>query len=177
MTIIEHFEELTQKEDMRLGAHKAILAIFRMDCSARQDLITYVKALNEAQEKGNEADQEYILNAILEVFQLEAPDDDSDLDSWEKELSATAGGRTAAKELTAETDHFFNVYQKLKAEKNLTTIRAVAEAAGLSPTTVQAIEKQRVKPQFKTRQALAKAFGVNISAFDFPHPNGAECSN
>jgi DNA-binding XRE family transcriptional regulator len=54
--------------------------------------------------------------------------------------------------------------QHHKARCNLTTIRAVAEVAGLSPTTVQAIEKQRVKPQFKTVQALAKAFGVGVEA-------------
>jgi DNA-binding XRE family transcriptional regulator len=69
-------------------------------------------------------------------------------------------GREAAKELRDETNRFFKLYQQHKARCNLTTIRAVAQAAGLSPTTVQAIEKQRVKPQFKTIQALAKAFGV-----------------
>jgi len=30
------------------------------------------------------------------------------------------------------------------------------------PATVQAFEKQRVKPRFKTVQALAKAFGVGL---------------
>ena len=43
----------------------------------------------------------------------------------------------------AETERFFKAYQHHKARCNLITIRAVAEAAGLSPTTVQAIEKRR----------------------------------
>ncbi len=93
-----------------------------------------------------------------------APNEDAgDLEDWQRELTAAPGGKAAAAELAAETEQFFRTYQRLKAQTGLTTIRAVAEAAGISPTTIQAIEKQRVKPQFKTIQALAKAFGVDPS--------------
>jgi transcriptional regulator with XRE-family HTH domain len=51
----------------------------------------------------------------------------------------------------------------MKSRSGLNTIRQVADAAGLSPTTVHAIERQGVKPQFRTLQALAKAFKVDVA--------------
>jgi DNA-binding XRE family transcriptional regulator len=160
MSIIAKIAERKQKEDKHHGALSATLAIFQMDPNAREDLITYMAALNEAQKAGDEDEQEYLGNAILEVIEFNGDEDDSDLDAWEKSTTDTAEGRKAKEELQVETDNFFNAYQHYKANCGLTTIRAVADAAGLSPTTVQAIEKQRVKPQFKTITALAKAFGV-----------------
>jgi DNA-binding XRE family transcriptional regulator len=64
--------------------------------------------------------------------------------------------------LALETQRFFEAYQRCKIKSKLTTIRQIAKAAKLSATTVQAIEKQRVKPQFKTIKALAAAFKVQV---------------
>jgi DNA-binding XRE family transcriptional regulator len=131
-----------------------------MDPNAREDLATYLNAFNKSQQAGDEEEQEYLVNAIQEIFEIDSAEDSPDLEAWEAQVTASLTGRAAAKELRDETNRFFKVYQQHKARCNLATIRAVAEAAGLSPTTVQAIEKQRVKPQFKTIRALADAFGI-----------------
>jgi DNA-binding XRE family transcriptional regulator len=160
MSITAKIAELKQHEDKRHDAFSAANAIVQMDPNAREDLISYLKALNEAQQAGDEQEQEYLMKAILEVFEINGSEDGPDIDVWEDEIKSSVKGREAAEELRSETDRFFKVYQECKTRSGLTTIRAVAEAAGLSPTTVQAIEKQKVKPQFRTIQALEKAFGV-----------------
>ena len=149
--------------DKRQGAVAAAAAIVNMDPGVREDLISYLKALNDACAAGSEDEQEYVLNAILELLGVESEEPAGDLEDWQRDLAEAPGGQEAAAELAAGTEQFFRTYQRLKAQTGLTTIRAVAEAAGISPTTVQAIEKQRVKPQFKTIRALAKAFGVDPS--------------
>ena len=158
MTATAKITELKQQEEKRYGAWSAALAIVQMDPHAREDLITYIKALNESQKAGDEQEQEYVMNALLEVFKIEGVEDGPDLRTWEHESTSSPAGKKAAKELSDEADRFFDVYQQMKSRTGLNTIRQVANAAGLSPTTVQAIEKQRVKPQFRTLQALAKAF-------------------
>ncbi|HZK80047.1 MAG TPA: helix-turn-helix transcriptional regulator [Humisphaera sp.] len=160
MSIMEKIAERKQHEDKRHDALCAAAAIVQIDPHAREDLITYLKAFNAAQQAGDEDEQEYLVKAIQEIFEIGAPEDGPDLQAWEAEIASSARGREAARELHDETDRFFKAYQRHKARCNISTIRAVAEAAGLSPTTVQAIEKQKVKPQFKTIQALSKAFGV-----------------
>jgi transcriptional regulator with XRE-family HTH domain len=101
----------------------------------------------------------------VQFFKANSNDNAPDLDAWEEESKSSAAGRRAAKELAQEAERFFAAYRRLKSRSGLTTIRQVADAAGLSPTTVQAIEKQRVKPQFRTLQALAKAFKVDAAEF------------
>jgi DNA-binding XRE family transcriptional regulator len=160
MNAIAKIVEQKNHEDKRHDALSAVAAIVRMDPNAREDLATYLKAFNKSQQAGDEEEQEYLVNAIQEIFEINSDEDGSDLGAWEAQIASSVKGREAAKELRDETNRFFKLYQQHKARCNLTTIRAVAQAAGLSPTTVQAIEKQRVKPQFKTIQALAKAFGV-----------------
>lgn len=164
MSATTKLTERQQHEDQRHSARSAAVAIVEMDPHARQDLITYLKALNKAQLAGDEQEQEYLLKAILEVFEIEGSGDVPDLDAWEEESKSSPAGRQAAKELAGETARFFDVYQQLKSRRGLSTIRQVAAAAGLSPTTVHAIESQRVKPQFRTLQALAKAFKVKVTA-------------
>ena len=161
MSIIAKISEWKRDEDKRHDGLSAIAAIASLGRDAREDLITYLTALNEAKAAGDEQEQEYLLKAILEVFEVNGDEDVADIDQWAEETGSSPTGREAAKELEAETERFFRTYQRFKARSKLTTVRKVAEAAGISPTTVQAIEKQRVKPQFKTVQALAKAFGVD----------------
>lgn len=160
MSITAKIAERKQHEDKRHDAFSAAAAIVQMDPNAREDLISYMKAFNEAQRASDEQAQEYLVKAILEVFDNAESEDGLDLDAWLADIMSSSSGRDAAKDLQDETERFFRAYQECKTRSGLTTIRAIAEAASLSPTTVQAIEKQRVKPQFKTVQALAKAFGV-----------------
>lgn len=166
MSITTNISKWKRHEDKRFGAFAASLAIAEMDPNAREDLISYLRAFNAAQAAGDKQEQEYLIKAVLEVFQVDGGDGGSDIDDWDAEVRSTPRGRRAAKELNRETERFFNVYRRLKAQRGLTTIRKVAQAAGISPTTVQAIEKQKVKPQFKTIQALARAFRVDPAAFD-----------
>ncbi len=163
MNATANITKLKQHEDKRYEALSAVVAIVQMDPHGREDLITYIKALNEAQVTGDEQEKEYVMKAILEVFEIDGIEDGSDLDAWEEEAGASVAGKQAAKEIAQETDRFFARYQRMKSRSGLTTIRQVADAAGLSPTTVQAIEKQRVKPQFRTLQALAKAFKIDVA--------------
>ena len=160
MTIIEKITEMKQHEDKRHSALSAAAAIAQMDPHAREDLITYLKAFNDAQAAGDEQDQNYLLKAIIEVFEIDSTENGPDLGAWEAQIKSSPKGQDADKRLQTETDIFFKAYLREKARSGLTTIRSIAEAANLSPTTVQAIEKQRVKPQFKTIQALAKAFHI-----------------
>jgi DNA-binding XRE family transcriptional regulator len=166
MSITAKIAERKQQEDKRHDAFNVAAAIVQLDPHAREDLITYMKAFNEAQTAGDEQEQEYLVKAILEVFEVNPDEDGPDLETWEEEIRSSGKGREAAKALQDETDRFFKAYQQYKARCSLTTVRAIAEAAGLSPTTVQAIEKQSVKPQFKTIRALAKAFGVPPEALN-----------
>ncbi len=160
MNITAKIAERKQHEDKRHDAFSAAAAIVQMDPNAREDLISYLKAFNEAQQAGDEQEQEYLAKAILEVFEIDGSEDGPDLDAWEDHIKSSAAGRDAAKELQDESKRFFEAYQECKARSGLMTIRQVAKAASLSPTTVQAIEKQRVKPQYRTIQTLEKAFGV-----------------
>jgi len=54
-------------------------------------------------------------------------------------------------------------YVLLKARAGLSTIQEVAQKAGISPTTVHAIEKHAVRPQFRTVRKLAAAFGAPVT--------------
>ncbi|MEI7767613.1 MAG: helix-turn-helix transcriptional regulator [Phycisphaerae bacterium] len=166
MSAATKLTKLKRHEDQRHGALSAVVALVQMDPHARADLIVYLKALNEAQAAKDVQEQEYLLKAILEIMEVDGPEDGPDLAGWEAEAKATVAGRRAAQELAGETQRFFAVYQRLKAQSGLDTIRKVARAAGLSPTTVQAIEKQRVKPQFRTLQALAKGFKVDAGVLN-----------
>jgi DNA-binding XRE family transcriptional regulator len=160
MTIIEKISQMKQQEGKRHDAMSAATAIVQMDPDAREDLISYLHAFNEAKAANDEQEQEYLIKAILEVFNVDEGEDGSELEDWQAEVRSSPKGRQAAKQLFGETERFFAAYQHFKAQSGLSTIRKLAQAAGISPTTVQAIEKQKVKPQFKTIQALARAFGV-----------------
>jgi DNA-binding XRE family transcriptional regulator len=160
MTQIASIIERKQHEDKRHNALSAAAAIVAMDPKARRDLICYIEALNAAQAAGDRDEQDYVANAILEVVQPSTAHDGRDLASWEADVMTSDEGRKAKKRLDKETSRFFTAYQKAKAASGLTTIRAIAKAALLSPTTIQAIEKQQVKPQYKTIKALAKAFNI-----------------
>lgn len=159
--VIEKIKKSQRREEKKLGALSATYAILEMDPHAREDLITYIQAVNECVAAGDQEELAYLANAIREVMEVDGVEDGPDLDGWEEKVASSAQGRDAATELAAETESFFDAYQRCKVESGLTTIRTIAEAAGLSTTTVQAIEKQRVKPIFKTIKALAKAFNVD----------------
>jgi DNA-binding XRE family transcriptional regulator len=156
-------EDQKNRMVVQSNAMAAALTIAQMDPHSRQDLICYLQALNQAKQVGDAEEEAYLLGAIVEVFSCQTSATGPDLDAWEAESMLVPEGRAAKARLDAETGAFFEKYQQLKARTGLSTVRAIAEAAGLSPTTVHAIEQQRVKPQFRTLAALAKAFGVEVN--------------
>lgn len=164
MSFITKLAKLKTNEEKRHSAISAAAAIVQMDPHARADLITYMKAFNAAERAGDEGELEYLVKAILEVLEFDTVDDGVDLNGWENEIASSPQGKKAEEALRKKSEAFFRSYESAKARSRLKTIRAVAKAAGLSPTTVQAIEKQRVKPQFKTILSLARAFGVDPRA-------------
>lgn len=141
----------------------AAVAIAQMDPHSREDLACYMKELSEAQERGDQDHVTYLVGAIVEVFASRTNHDAPDLDAWQAEGEHTPEGKRASERYDQESRRFVARYQHFKARANFQTIQQVADAAGLSPTTVQAVEAQRVKPQMRTIQALAKAFGVDVS--------------
>ena len=163
--IPESIRRRQQRAESKSDALNSAIAIAQMDPHSREDLICYFQALNECQASGDGQDEvAYLIDAIAEVFSLPSDEKVPDIDEWTADVQKSPEGRKAAVELKKETGSFFARYHELKDAAGLRTIKEVADAAGLSPTTVQAIESQRVKPQVRTVQALAKAFGVGVGA-------------
>lgn len=159
--VIEKIERKRHAAETASVALSAASTIARMDPHARADLIAFLSAYNEAQQVADQEEMDYLIEAIVEVFDPQSNCDSPDLDVWYSRAADEARGEAA--QLRQETDEFFARYHTLKAKSGLDTIRAVANAAGLSCTTVQAIEQQAAKPQFRTLMKLAKAFGVQIA--------------
>jgi transcriptional regulator with XRE-family HTH domain len=63
----------------------------------------------------------------------------------------------------ADRASFLHRYTRAKAASGLKTQRQVASAAGLSPTTVHAIEAGLIRPQFRTVEKLAAAFATPVT--------------
>ena len=156
---------IEQKQKQAAGASTALnaaVAIAQMDPHSREDLICYLQALDAAQAAGDEQECAYLIEAITEVFLVTDDGEAPELDAWIDQGQQAPEGRRAQRALEQETAHFVSRYQALKAQAGLKTIRQVAEACELSPTTVQAIELQRVKPQMGTLQKLAKGLGAPL---------------
>lgn len=161
MNLVRPIGPKKHRQDKRHDVLRAVAAFVQMEPRAREDLIAHLTALNAAQQAGDKQEQGYVVKAIREMFEVEADQAPIDLVGWERQITKSAKGHAAAAALRIENERFFRAYQQQKARRNLNTIRAVAQAAGISPTTVHAIEKQKIKPQFKTVLALAKAFKVS----------------
>ncbi len=162
-TGLQEIKEKQERLAERSVALDAAITIAEMDPHSREDLICYLQALSESKAVGDDAERNYLIEAIAEVFVASEDHDTPDLDGWAAEAHESVEGRGAAKRLDDETSAFLKRYRELKNAAGFKTIRDVAEAAGLSPTTVQAVESLQVKPQERTIQALARAFGVNVT--------------
>jgi transcriptional regulator with XRE-family HTH domain len=163
-----------------LGATSAAIAIVQMDPHIRNDLALFLQSLNETQsdltrarEAGDqdqadelEEDMGDIVSAIVELFEHNEIDQFRNaptLDSFEADLRVTHAGELEHANERAALNRLVRRYHEAKARSGLETIAQVAEAAGLSPTTVQAVESGRVRPHYRTVKKLAEAFGVELS--------------
>lgn len=162
-TVPEEIKKKQHRAEAQSKGLNAAIAIAEMDPHSREDLRCYLKALTEAQQAGEEDEIEYLIDAIAEVFGSASDGGAPDLETWSDEALQTPAGRDAVREVAADAEAFLARYQRLKAAAGMTTLQQVADAAGLSPTTVQAFETQRVKPHAGTLQKLAKAFRVEVS--------------
>lgn len=135
------------------------MQIAGMDPHARDDLGAYLRDLNNP--ALDEEDRRYIVEAIRELFVFGHCPPDGSLDEW-LAFAREDSGEDAHRTIANETLRFLSRYQEAKQRRGLTTQREVADACGLSPTTVCAIETQKVKPQTRTLQKLAEGLGVSI---------------
>jgi DNA-binding XRE family transcriptional regulator len=143
----------------RANAHWTAIKIAAMDPHTREDLATYLADLNNPEL--DQEDRRYIIEAIQELFTFGHCSPDGDLDEW---MAFAEGdeGRHAHTTVKNDALRFFARYQEAKQRKGLSTQKEVAEICGLSPTTVNAFETQRVKPQMRTVQKLADGLGVPL---------------
>lgn len=165
MSVIEEIKKQSRQVEHRRESLCATLAIFSMDPNARADLAEYMSSLSDAEAAEDEEAQRYISVAMEELFAHECDHRDGGLSAWKADAATTSAGRDADERLADETARFFDAYERAKGESGLHTVREIAIAAGLSPTTVQAVQSQRVKPQTKTIEKLARAFGKDLAFF------------
>lgn len=81
-------------------------------------------------------------------------------EQWVAEQRTDPQARARGEEFLREQADFHRNYMRFKSAAGLDTQRAVAEAAGVSVTTVNMIETGHAKPHFRTIQKIARAFGV-----------------
>jgi len=149
-----------------LTAKTAALTIAQMDPHMLGDLICYLNEFAKAQKENDPEDQQYIIEAIEELFMPpheSAIRNASTLDEFEAEILSIPAGRRVKQELDARNAAFLDNYRALKERSGLNTQAKVARRANLSLTTIQSIESGRVRPQFRTLQKLADAFGVSVN--------------
>jgi DNA-binding XRE family transcriptional regulator len=140
----------------------AALAIAQMDPHSLDDLVCYLRDLEQAQRTENEEAQEYLVEAIAEVFTRVEVSAAGDIASWEAAVAASPDGQAAVHQVEADAKRFLEKYRELKSRSGLRTQREVAAACGLSLTTVNAIEQGAVRPHFKTLEKLAAGFNTAL---------------
>lgn len=146
-----------------LVAHEVSITIADMDPHTLQDLIEYVGCLNEARQQCDQDRVRYIRLAIQELFEIDCNNGDQTIDEWEEELVADSTSEKSVASARIFDNEFINNYHSLKEKAGLKTQREVAIKCGLSINTVSAIESERVRPQWRTIERLAKGFGVKIT--------------
>jgi DNA-binding XRE family transcriptional regulator len=149
-----HMESLARelKEGSRFAAQKKRI-------SAIAELCIEYKRETDPVERGN------ILRTLEEITadaSIEAPTET--LDQFEARLQRENGEyRQASEQDSKSTREFLRKYFSLRARAGLSTQSDVARRSGLHRSYIAVIEKGGHKPQQKTLQKLAKAFGVEIT--------------
>lgn len=126
--------------------------------------------LAAAYERSDDEGVKYCRAALDEMEGSGVNEQIEDLNAWKEGLAASSEGRKVLEAHERERAAFLQRYLDCKAKAGLCTLRQVAERAGLSVTTVQGIEAGRLKPQFRTLEKLAQAFGVSVSELAEPDP-------
>jgi len=86
------------------------------------------------------------------------------IEEFSAELAQTDPGYQAASaKADDKTQRFLKKYSSLKAKAGLATQAEVAKKSGLSRAYVSVVETGQHRPQHKTLQKLARAFGVDVA--------------
>lgn len=154
--------ERVRHEEFKLSVVKAILDL---DPTGREELRTHIEALTEALLSQDTDSVAVITEAIEELFSTDRYEceDGTDIDGWEHDLSSSKGELAdAIRRRKAMNRMFIERYNEAKRNRGLSNQRQVAEACGISPTTVRAIESEQVAPQSGTLQKIAHGLGVSV---------------
>ena len=153
-----------------------------------EDMQTYQKDMSElvqeiveirqnsqlsAGEKQERADDiKYAVEQVIEAMEVRKKEfvdnhyveiEEYDLEEWENELSSGEDGKISKEDLEKEIADFLKKYYSLKTKHGFETQQEVADLTGLDRRQISRLESGKVKPQFKTLQKIALAFGVDIS--------------
>ena len=133
----------------------------------KERIVSIVELLFQYASEQDIEERENIIRTLAEVISnepLELPA--QDLENWESDLkSKDSEFVTAAKKAERKGKLFLKKYFSLRAKAGLATQAEVARKAGLRRSYVAVIETGQHLPQQKTLQKLARAFGVDVSAF------------
>ena len=131
----------------------------------RERIASIVELCFEYERETDAGERENILRTLEEIVadsEIKIPTET--IEDFDAELARTDSGYKGA---TAKEDEkaqrFLKKYSSLKAKAGLATQAEVAKKSGLSRAYVAVIEAGRHRPQHKTLQKLAKAFGVDIA--------------
>lgn len=159
------FKRKLDQQAQEVVVLQAIELLFELDPHAREELASHLEALNEAQSLGDEEAVAEVLESIKVLFDScrggYRPDDALTLEAWEEELAENdEESRNARVQANQASKAFLERYLTAKTAAELTTQAEVADRCDLSVNTVNAIETERVKPQYRTIVKLAKGLGV-----------------
>ena len=124
--------------------------------------------LREARAEGDAESAEFLFRGIERALFPPSRADDIDYETFRRSVEADPELGRLDEAHRADRADFFRRYQEAKARSGLTTYREIAAKAGVSVTTVQAVESRVGKPHFRTIKKLADAFGVDVTELTGP---------
>ncbi|MCA9294768.1 MAG: helix-turn-helix transcriptional regulator [Phycisphaerales bacterium] len=149
--------------DTESTAMHAAIAIAQLDPHSWQDLEQYRKDYVKASKAGDTEVQEFLIQAMAEVFHAPDPAKARTLDAIEAELRSSEAGAKAFAALDERDRIFMDNLATLRSKHGLDTQKKLADAAGVHVNTIRSIEHKRRCPQFATLKKLAKALGVPVT--------------
>jgi DNA-binding XRE family transcriptional regulator len=131
----------------------------------RERIAAIVELCFEYDRETDPSERANILRTLEEIAanaEIELPS--QTIEEFESELVRTDSAYKAASEKeVSKTQRFLKKYSSLKAKAGLATQAEVAKKSGLSRSYVAVIEAGEHRPQQKTLQKLAQAFGVDVT--------------
>ena len=131
----------------------------------RERIASIVELCFEYERETDAGERENVLRTLEEIVadaDIKIPTET--IEDFETELARTdAGFKTAAEKEDDKAQRFLKKYSSLKAKAGLATQAEVAKKSGLSRAYVAVVETGQHRPQHKTLQKLAKAFGVDVA--------------